>query len=74
VSVEREGALLRKVDKVKAIEVDLDQDNYRAEVVKGRLTCMVAHCSGASEFAPSRLGSARSGLRRWPWGAAEWSP
>lgn len=44
--VEREGGLFRKSDKIKALDVTLGDDDYRAEVSRGQVTCTVGHSSG----------------------------
>jgi hypothetical protein len=44
--VERRGGLLRKSDEIKAMEVALGGDSYRAEVDSGSLACSVGHSSG----------------------------
>src|SRR5579875_323998 len=46
VSVEREGGLFKKSDKVRTIEVAMGADTYRAEVAKGRVQASVGHMSG----------------------------
>jgi hypothetical protein len=45
-TIEREGGRFRKSEKVKAIDVELGSDAYRAELVKGRVVSTVAHSSG----------------------------
>ena len=45
-SVEREGGLFKKSDKIKAVDVTLGNDGYRAEVNRGQVVATVAHSSG----------------------------
>jgi len=45
-SVEREGGLFKKSDKIKAVDVTLGSDGYRAEVNRGQVVATVAHSSG----------------------------
>ena len=45
-SVEREGGLFKKSDKIKAVDVTLGSDGYRAEVSRGQVVATVAHSSG----------------------------
>jgi hypothetical protein len=45
-SVEREGGRFRKSDKIKALDVTLGNDSYRAEVTKGQVVSTVGHSSG----------------------------
>jgi hypothetical protein len=45
-TVEKEGGLFRKSDNIKSIDVTLGNDGFRAEVVKGRVTCTIGRSSG----------------------------
>ncbi len=45
-TVEREGGLIRKSDAIRSIDVAMGPDSFRAEVVKGRVTCSIGHTSG----------------------------
>ncbi len=40
------GRLRRQPDQIKRIRIRLDQDDYEADFVDGRLTCTVGHTSG----------------------------
>jgi hypothetical protein len=44
--VEREGGVFRKSDKIKALDVTLGNDSYRAEVNRGQVVCVIGHTSG----------------------------
>lgn len=44
--VEREGGLFKKSDKIKALDVTLGNDGYRAEVKRGQVTATIGHSSG----------------------------
>jgi hypothetical protein len=59
-SVTRDGGRFRKSDKIRALDVDLGNDGFRAEVVKGSLVCTVAHSSGGI-----RIRSERVGMDQW---------
>jgi hypothetical protein len=54
-TVERDGGRFRKSDTIKALDVDLGNDGYRAEVVKGNVTCTVAHSSGGIRIRSERV-------------------
>ena len=45
-TVEKEGGLFRKSDNIKSLDVAMSNDGFRAEVVKGRVTCTIGHTSG----------------------------
>ncbi len=59
-TVEREGGLFKKSDKIKAVDVALGNDAYRAELSKGHVRCSVAHSSGGI-----RIRSEQVGMDEW---------
>ncbi|MCU4187092.1 hypothetical protein K6U06_22210 [Acidiferrimicrobium sp. IK] len=59
-TVEKEGGLFKKSDNIKSIEVAMGSDTFRAEVVKGRVTCSVGHTSGGI-----RIRSEQVGIDEW---------
>lgn len=59
-SVEREGGMFRKSDKIKAVDVTLGSDGYRAEVHKGQVTATIGHSSGGI-----RIRSERVSMDQW---------
>jgi hypothetical protein len=44
--VEREGGMFKKSDKIKAVDVTLGSDAYRADINRGQVVATVAHSSG----------------------------
>ena len=46
VTVEREGGLIRRSDAVRALEVAMGPDTYRAEVTRGQVNATIGHTSG----------------------------
>jgi hypothetical protein len=59
-TVEKEGGRFRKSDVIKSIDVAMGSDAFRAEVVKGRVTCSIGHTSGGI-----RIRSEQVGLDEW---------
>lgn len=45
-TVEKEGGLFKKSDAIRSIDVAMGSDAFRAEVIKGRVTCSIGHTSG----------------------------
>lgn len=54
-TVEREGGRFRKSDKIRALDVNLGDDGYRAELTNGNVTCTVGHSSGGIRIRSERV-------------------
>jgi hypothetical protein len=55
VKVERAGGLLHKSDQVRSIQVGIDNNEFRADVQGGSVTCSVGHASGGIRIRSERV-------------------
>ena len=55
VKVERAGGLLHKSDQVRSIQVSIDDNEFRADMQGGSVTCSVGHASGGIRIRSERV-------------------
>jgi hypothetical protein len=55
VRVERAGGLLHKSDRIRSIQVTIDDNEFRADVEGGSVTCNVGHASGGIRIRSERV-------------------
>ncbi len=55
VKVERAGGVLHKSDQIRSIQVAIDDNEFRADVEGGSVTCSVGHASGGIRIRSERV-------------------
>jgi hypothetical protein len=55
VKVERAGGLLHRSDQVRSIQVGIDNNEFRADIQGGSVTCSVGHASGGIRIRSERV-------------------
>lgn len=53
--VERKGGMLRRSDEIRSIEVTLADEQFRAELQGGSVSCTVGHASGGIRIRSERV-------------------